>query len=220
MPKVWLIEDNEAFCHSTERLLRGRPDISDVRAFGRCELALKAIQAGERADVILLDVGLPGIDGIEGIGRIKELAPDISILVLTVFEDDDKIFRAVCAGASGYLLKSAPVESVLDAIDQVVAGGSPMNPRVARRVLEMFARSHASPREDYGLSERERAVLELMVRGLGKKEIADQQDLPLHTANYIIRCIYRKLHVKRFSAAVALAVKDRLIPASSAEAKL
>jgi DNA-binding NarL/FixJ family response regulator len=210
MPNVWLIEDNVAFCHTTERVLRRRPDFAGVRSFGRCEEALEAIHAGPPPDVILLDVGLPGIDGIEGIGRIKRLVPDVSILVLTVFEDDDKIFRAICAGASGYLLKSVPMQSVLEAMDQVLAGGSPMNPRVARRVLEMFARQNAG-RVDYGLNPRETIVLEAMVRGLIKKQIADELSLNQHTVNYVIRCIYRKLHVNRVSEAVTLAMKDRLV---------
>lgn len=210
MPRIWLIEDNLAFSHTTERVLRRRADVSEVRSFVRCEDALDAIGAGGVPEVILLDVGLPGIDGIEGIGRFKAILPDVSLLVLTVFEDDDKIFRAICAGASGYLLKSAPMQSVLDAIDQVVAGGSPMNPRVARRVLEMFARQNTG-RVDYGLNAREITVLEAMVRGLIKKQIADELNMNLHTVNYVIRCIYRKLHVTRVTEAVSLAMQDGLI---------
>jgi DNA-binding NarL/FixJ family response regulator len=207
---VWLIEDNVAFCHTMERVLRRRADVGMVRSFVRCEDALEVIAAGDAPGVIFLDVGLPGIDGIEGISRIKSLAPEVSILVLTVFEDDDKIFRAVCAGASGYLLKGGPMQNVLEAMEQVLAGGSPMNPRVARRVLEMFARQNGG-RIDYGLNPREITVLEAMVHGLIKKQIADKLDLNLHTVNYVIRCIYRKLHVNRVTEAVTLAMKDGLI---------
>ena len=211
MPTVWLVEDNAAFRRATERALRARADIQQPRAFECCEAALTALQAGERPDVILMDVGLPGMNGIEGMRQVKSLAPEVSIVLLTVFEDDERVFQAVCAGASGYLLKSEPLQNVMLAIDQVVAGGAPMNPRVAHRVLDMFTRLTAV-RKDYGLSERERAVLELMVGGQAKKQIADHLQLNLHTVDYVMRCIYRKLHVNCMTAAVSLAVKDRLVP--------
>lgn len=211
MPVVWLIEDNAAFRRATERALRTRDNIKKPCSFERCEDALEALKGGQRPDVILLDVGLPGMDGIEGMRRIKEIAPETSIVLLTVFEDDDRIFRAICAGASGYLLKSEPMSRVMEAIDQAVAGGSPMNPRVAHKVLEMFSKLTAV-RKDYGLTEREQAVLELMVNGLIKKQIADRLDLNPHTVDYLMRCIYRKLHVNCAAAAVSLAVKDRIVP--------
>ena len=210
MPIVWLIEDNAAFRRATERALRARADIKNPRAFERCETALAALEAGERPEVVLLDVGLPGIDGIEGMRRIKSIAPEVSIILLTVFEDDERIFQAICAGASGYLLKSEPMQNVMQAIDQALAGGSPMNPRVAHKVLEMFAKLNAAEK-DYGLNERERAVLKLMVEGLAKKQIADRLDLNLHTVDYLIRCIYRKLHVNSLASAVSLAVKEKLV---------
>ena len=215
MTIIWIIEDNAAFRRATARALAARSDLV-TQEFGRCEDALAKLLTGERPDVVLLDIGLPGIDGIEGIVRIKQLAADVGIVVLTVFEDDDKIFRAVCAGASGYLLKSEPMATVLSAIDQAVAGGSPMNPRVARRVLEMFARiapakPDKAPDEDPGLSDRDRQVLELMVDGLGKKEIAAKLELNQHTVDYVTRCIYKKLHVNCIAAAVSRAVKDGIV---------
>lgn len=216
MTTIWIIEDNAAFRRATARALTARGDLT-AREFNRCEDALAALLAGDRPDVVLLDIGLPGIDGIEGIIRIKQLAADTGIVVLTVFEDDDKIFRAVCAGASGYLLKSEPMATVLSAIDQALAGGSPMNPRVAKRVLSMFAKlspakaADKAPEEDPGLSEREQQVLSLMVDGLGKKEIAARTELNQHTVDYVTRCIYKKLHVNCIAAAVSRAVKDGIV---------
>jgi DNA-binding NarL/FixJ family response regulator len=213
MPIVWLIEDNASFRRATERALKARVDIEQVRAFERCEAALETLQKGERPDVVLLDVGLPGMDGIDGMRRVKNIAPEISIVLLTVFEDDERIFRAICAGASGYLLKSEPMQTVMLAIDQAVAGGSPMNPRIAHKVLEMFAKL-TTVHNDYGLNDREKSVLELMVEGLAKKQISDRLNLKQHTVDYTIRCIYRKLHVNCIASAVSLAVKENLIAPS------
>lgn len=208
MATLWLIEDNAAYRRATERALRAAAPRDAVRAFASCEEALAALPEAA-PDTVLLDVGLPGMDGIEGIGRIKAVAPEASILVLTVFEDDDKIFRAVCAGASGYLLKSEPMRRILEAIAEARAGGSPMNPRIARRVLAMFAKL-APARKDYGLTPRETDVLQLMVEGAVKKQIADRLALNPHTVDYTMRCIYRKLHVNCQAAAVSRAVKDGL----------
>jgi DNA-binding NarL/FixJ family response regulator len=210
MAVVWLIEDNPLFRRATERALAGHPGMDCPRAFERCEDALVALQKEPRPEVILLDVGLPGMDGIEGIRQIKAIAPQVCLLILTVFEDDDKIFQAVCAGASGYLLKAEPMETVLMAIEQALNGGAPMNPRVARRVLTMFSKL-APERRDYGLTERESAALELMGAGLAKKQIADRLNLNQHTVDYTMRCIYRKLHVSCAAAAVSLALRERLI---------
>jgi DNA-binding NarL/FixJ family response regulator len=211
MLTIWIIEDNAAFRRATERILRARSDVTQLRAFERCEGALEILARGERPQVILMDIGLPGIDGIEGIRRIKAIAPEVNIVLLTVFEDNDRIFQATCAGASGYLLKSEPMRRIMEAIDEVLAGGSPMNPRVARKVLEMFSRLNAG-KKDYGINEREQAVLQLMVDGLAKKQIADRLHLNLHTVDYVIRCIYQKLHVNCIAAAVSLAMKENLVP--------
>ncbi|MES2568812.1 MAG: response regulator transcription factor [Verrucomicrobiota bacterium] len=210
MPTLWLIEDNAPFRRAAARALRIHHGFEEVHAFERCEEALSAMAEGARPDIILLDVGLPGMDGLRGIREFKAVAPEVAILLLTVFEDDDKIFRAVCAGASGYLLKSEPMERVAEAIAQTLAGGSPINPRIARRMLGIFSRL-APERKDYGLNERETAVLELMVEGLGKKQIASRLDLNQHTADYVMRCIYRKLNVNGMTAAVSFALKAGLI---------
>lgn len=210
MPHVWIIEDNAAYRRGTERALAMGPQAHDVRAFMSCEDAIAALKSAVLPDVVLLDVGLPGMDGIEGIAHLKSRAPAASILILTVFEDDDKIFRAICAGASGYLLKSEPMAQVMTAIDQAIAGGSPMNPRIATRVLAMFTKL-APVKKDYGLDEREQAVLKCMVAGMPRKQIAEATALNPHTADYVTRSIYRKLHVNCATAAVSKAVAEGLV---------
>lgn len=208
--RVWLVEDNEAYRQAVARVVEEAPGFSRPAAFAACEDALAALPSSEPPDVVLLDIGLPGMSGLDGIPRFTSAVPGVRVIVLTVFEDDDKIFRAICAGASGYLLKMSPVEQITAAIREVREGGSPMNARIARRVLEMFAKLAPVP-ADYGLTERERDVLHQMVRGLIKKEIAAKLGLSVHTVDTHIRNIYEKLQVHTRSGAVAKALKEKLV---------
>lgn len=209
--RVWAIEDNESYRRAIVRVVGAAPDLVCPATFASCEDALAALAAAaEPPAVVLLDIGLPGMSGLDGIPKLVAAAPGVRIIVLTVFEDEDKIFKAICAGATGYLLKMSPVGEITAAIRDVVAGGSPMNGRIARRVLEMFTRL-APPPTDYGLTERERGVLDLMVQGLIKKEIASELDLSVHTVDTHIRNIYEKLQVHTRSGAVAKALKEKLV---------
>ena len=160
-------------------------------------------------DVVLLDVELPGLNGLEAVKRIKSISPSTRVIMLTVFDDHDKIFKAICAGASGYLLKTSPVEKIIESIREAQDGGAPMTPRVARSVLDMFMRT-SSPHEDYGLTTREQSILELMTKGLIKKEIADRLSVSYHTVDTHLRNIYAKLHVHTRTGAVSKALKERL----------
>jgi DNA-binding NarL/FixJ family response regulator len=211
MANIWIIEDNPTFRRGTQRALCMKPHQHEVHAFANCEDAISELHRSALPQVILLDVGLPGMDGIQGISHLKSSAPTASILILTVFEDDEKIFRAICAGASGYLLKSEPMAQVITAIDQAMAGGSPMNPRIATRVLSMFAKLAPAQRKDYALTDREQAILKCMVEGMPRKQIPESVGLNPHTADYITRSIYRKLHVNCATAAVSKAVSERLV---------
>lgn len=207
---VWVIEDNETLRKTVARVLGKQKDMDCSHQFDRCEDAFTVLLAGERPQVILLDLGLPGMNGVEGIKRIKASLPEIEILVFSVFDDNDRVFNAICAGASGYLLKTSSMTEIPEAIREVFAGGAPMNARIARRVLEMFSKV-APSNKDYGLTVRETEVLDQMVEGLTKKEIADRLDLSFHTVDKHIRGIYSKLHVNTMTGAVAKALKEGLL---------
>lgn len=210
---LWLIEDHKSYGERLGRALNRFEGLSCSRRFTACEDAFAALAAQPAPQVLLLDVGLPGINGIEALGRLRELAPETAIVILTVFEDDDKIFRAICAGASGYLLKTANTTDIAAAIRSAAAGGSPINPTIARRVLDRFSQVGANtPRKDYGLTTREKEILQFLVQGLSTKEAAARLQISYHTADGHIREIYEKLQVNTRSGMVAKAIKEGLTP--------
>jgi DNA-binding NarL/FixJ family response regulator len=193
---VWLVEDNALFRETAAELIDRTGEMRCTRAFPSCEDALAALAEGHAPQVVLLDIGLPGMSGLEGIGRIKAISPSTHVIMQTVYEDNDKILRAICAGASGYLLKTAPAEKIVEAIREVLAGGAPMNAQIARRVLTMFAGMAAPPPADYALTERERQILQLLVD---------------FTVDTHLKNIYAKLQVHSRSGAIAKALNERLV---------
>lgn len=213
--RIWLIEDNEPFRGAVARAINRLDGMRCERDFGSFEESQMALR-GSAPDVLLLDVGLPGINGIDALAHIQQLAPKTRTVILTVFDDADKIFQAICAGASGYLLKSASIEELAGAIRQVMEGGAPMTPKVAKMVIDLFgkmgkARHKPAEKEDYDLTPREKDILELMVEGLIKKEIADRLDLSVHTVSTHLRSVYEKLHVNTNTGAVAKAIREGII---------
>lgn len=206
---IWLIEDNHTFRNTVARVLNSSAGMDCSQRFSNAEDALDALVGGAVPEVILLDVELPGQNGIEAVSKIKSVVPSTRVVMLTAFDDHDKIFRALCAGASGYLLKTSPVERIVEGIQEVVRGGAPFTPQVAQKVLRMFSKL-GQPKTDYGLTEREQKIIELMTKGLIKKEIADQLDLSYHTVDTHLRNIYTKLHVHSRTGAVAKALNERL----------
>lgn len=210
MKSIWIIEDHAAFRRTLVRVLNAEDGLQCTRDFDSCEKALAALARDDAPDAILLDVGLPGMSGLEGTRLIKQRSPKTLVVVLTVFEDDDKVFSAICAGAAGYLLKTSSAAEITQAVRDALAGGSPMTSRIARRVLDMFSKL-APKQSDYGLSDREKEILQLMVTGLIKKEIADRLTLSIHTVDTYLRRIYEKLEVNTRTGAVAKALKEGLV---------
>jgi DNA-binding NarL/FixJ family response regulator len=208
---VWLVEDNHTFRKTLVRALSRAEGVVCAGHFANAEDALEALARTEPPpDVLLLDLELPGLSGLEAIKSIKLISPATHILILTVFDDSDKIFRAIRAGASGYQLKTSALSEIVNSIQEVMIGGAPLAPKVARSVLRMFAHLTA-PEQDYGLTEREQRVLELMAKGLIKKQIAEELALSYHTVDTHIRNIYGKLHVHSDAGAVGKALSNRLL---------
>ena len=160
-----------------------------------------------------MDIALPGISGIEGVKKATDKYPKLAVLMLTIYEDSEKVFDALCAGACGYLVKNTPPTRLLEAIKEVNEGGSPMSSRIARQVINAFKNEIISSQEDHGynLSSREKEVLNLLALGNYYKEIAEELFISVDTVRYHIRNIYRKLHVHSSSEAVAKAIRKKLI---------
>lgn len=206
---VWAIEDSDTYRIAIVRVLNSIDGIRCTKAFPNCEEAIQSLNSDNRPRVVLMDINLPGITGVEGVRQIKAEAPDILIIMLTAIENHSSIMQAICAGATGYLLKTSSMDTISQAIFDVVQGGAPMTPQIARSVLHLFVR-HVPTEADYGLSKQETRVLDLLVEGKAKKEVADVLQLSYHTVDNYVRGIYRKLHVHSLSAAVAKAVRERL----------
>jgi DNA-binding NarL/FixJ family response regulator len=207
---VWIIEDNESFRGSITELVRRIPGLQYGRSFHSCESAVEALEESEAPDIVLMDIGLPGMNGIEGVRRFKAISPETRVIMLTVFDENDMIFQAICAGASGYLLKSESMEKIMLSLQEVLLGGAPMNAQIARKVVDMFSRM-AVPKGDYGLTPRELTILQGLVDGLSKKQIAEKLFLSHHTIDMQMRGIYSKLQVHSRSGAVAKAWKENLL---------
>lgn len=210
--RIVLFDDNRDLRDMFRLLVDAQPDMVCVAVHPDLSQVMRDIDAA-RPDVIVMDIQMPGLNGIEGVKAIKARWPEARILMQTVFEDEEKVFAAIRAGASGYILKTATTEDMLKAIRDTHAGGSAMTPAIAFKVLEHF-RVAAAPDErvsDPGLSEREKQVLALLVKGHSYKMVAAELGLSIHTVDTHIRHIYEKLHVSGLAEAVGRAVKDRLV---------
>jgi len=209
--RVVIFEDNSLLRDSLYQLINGSPGLTCTGVFANCEDIIFNIKK-TNPDVVLMDIQMPGKDGIEGVKIIKQHFPEVKIIMQTVVEDDDKIFASICSGASGYLLKNTTPTRLLQAIVEVYEGGAPMTPAIAGKVLEKFRRqSPASSAELKDLSIREKEILECLVEGMSYKMIASSCNISIDTVRFHIRHIYEKLHVSSKSEAVAKALRKNII---------
>lgn len=213
--RVAIVEDRPDIRDGLGQIINGADGCQCVGAYGTMELALveigKLMAAKTPPEVVLIDIGLPGMSGIEGIRLLKERHPQLLLLVLSVFEDDQRIFDALCAGASGYLLKKTPPQKLLESLREVVAGGAPMSPEVASRVVNLFRAFHPPTQADYHLSPHELRVLKLLVEGHNYKTAALELGVTVNTISFHVRHVYEKLQVHSKSEAVAKALKNKLV---------
>lgn len=199
--KVSIYEDNTALREALEVLIGGMETLQLVGAYGDCTQIEVQLQ-NTPPDVILMDIDLPRRSGIEGAHLVKKIAPATEVLMLTVFDEDDKIFRAICAGASGYLLKKVPPIKILEAIEEVYNGGAPMTPVIARKVLQLFPKVPASNVELDKLTSREQEVLQSLAKGNSYKMVAAELEISIDTVRTYIKRIYEKLHVHSVAEAI------------------
>ncbi|HEX8264332.1 MAG TPA: response regulator transcription factor [Pyrinomonadaceae bacterium] len=208
--RVIVIEDQRELREGLKILLDFTPNFRCVRSFGSMEEALANIEA-DTADLILTDIGLPRLDGIEGTRALREKFPSLPIIVLTVHDEDDKIFQALCAGANGYLLKNTAPARIVEAIKEVLDGGAPMSPDVARRVVHLFRTFTPSVEVDYHLTEQERRILKMLVEGHHYKTAAYELGISRSTVSFHLKNIYEKLQVHSKTEAVAKALREKII---------
>ena len=208
--KVAIVEDQRDIRECLTFLISGTEGYECTGSFRSMEEALDKI-GHQLPDVVLSDIGLPGIDGIEGIRILKQRHPDLLILMLTVYDDDERIFDAMCAGASGYLLKKTPPARLIESLREAVNGGAPMSPEVARRVITLFREIRPPDRSDYQLTPHETRLLKLFVEGHIYKTAAAELGVSVNTINFHVRNIYEKLQVHTRSEAVAKALVNRLV---------
>lgn len=207
---VIIIEDIRDVRDGLSALINGTPGFRCTGAYRTMEEALARI-GGQRPGVILTDIGLPGMSGIDGIRALRERLPAVPILALTVYDSDDQVFRALCAGASGYLLKNTPPARLLESLREVAEGGAPMSPEVARRVLRLFREFRPPVQAAYHLTPQEHELLKLLVDGHHKKTAAAELGISVNTVSFHLKNIYVKLQVHSKTEAVAKALRERLI---------
>jgi DNA-binding NarL/FixJ family response regulator len=208
--KTAVVEDQPKISEALATLLGSTPGFACSGSYRSMEEALAKISF-HLPDVVLSDIGLPGMSGIEGIKILKEKYPNLTVLMLSVYDDDDRIFDAICAGACGYLLKRTPPAKLLENIKEAVNGGSPMSPEVASRVLKLFREIRPPEQVDYDLTHHELRLLKLLVDGHNYNTAAKEIKNSVNTVKFYIKRIYEKLQVHSKSAAVAKAIRERIV---------
>ncbi|MBI4427940.1 MAG: response regulator transcription factor [Ignavibacteriales bacterium] len=199
--RIAIVEDNDKIRDGLEVLLNGSPEFSCVATYGTAEEALKYLPA-KKPDVVLMDIGLPRMSGIECVEKLKQILPEIQVMMLTVYEDDDRVFKSLVAGATGYVLKNTMPAQLFEAIRDLHNGGSPMSNVIGRKVVQAFQQMGSSSKDLENLSERENEILSYVAKGYRDKEVADKFFISPDTVRKHLRNIYQKLHVRSRTEAV------------------
>lgn len=208
--KILIYDDNEALRNSFEVMLNDEPEFEVVATMPNAETVITDVKELQ-PDVILMDIDMPEVNGVEAVRRIRTINAELPIIMLTIFDDNENIFNAICAGASGYILKRYATLEIPDAIRTVLSGGAPMTASVAKKVLLMVPKAKSEETEKTNLSEKETAILQFLVNGYSYKMIAAELKISLDTVRFHIKKIYDKLHVHSAAAAVSKAIKDGLV---------
>jgi DNA-binding NarL/FixJ family response regulator len=208
--RVVLIEDLRDIRLSLKALIDGASGFKCVAAYSSVETALAQIER-ESPDMILTDLGLPGVSGVEGIKLFRKLFPEIPIIALTIYDNDDQIFGALCNGANGYLLKNTPSNRLVEMLQDAVEGGAPMTPAIASRVVKLFREFRPAQQSDFHLTAQESELLKLLVDGHLKKTAAIEMGISFHTVSFHLKNIYEKLQVHSKTEAVAKAIRENVV---------
>ena len=208
--RVVVIEDEREVREGLAMLISGTSGFICIGKYRSVEDALYHLK-NQKPDVVLTDIGLPGMDGIEGIRALRELLPETPFIALTIYDDNERIFAALCAGACGYLLKNTQPSRLLDALHEVVTGGAPMSPEVARQVVTLFRDFAPPPNAGYHLTPQEKGILKLLVEGHSYKTAASQLGISYHTVSFHLRNVYEKLQVHSMSEAVSKVLREKLV---------
>lgn len=209
--RIWILEDHEVFAKQMRRLIRGEDDMEcDFHFNNPDDLFDKLRFSTERPDLLLLDLGLPRRDGLQVLTELRQILPELKVLILSSFDDRERVYRAICNGASGYLLKTSDPDEILAGIRDVIQGAAALSSTIATMILQGFSR-HGPVTQIEALTSREEDVLRLLVKGFIKKEIADQLTISQHTVDMHLRSVYRKLQVRSQTEAVSLALRQGIV---------
>lgn len=208
---IVLFEDNKSYRENLSLYLESTEEVLLLAAYNDANDVVRRVQK-HKPDVVLMDIQMPGISGIEALQQIKAVMPDVKVLIQTTFDDEHRIFAAICAGANGYVLKSPEPETMLQAIVDVHKGGAWMSPTIAAKAMRMFQHQFVQNQPTYiALTDREKDVLGCMVKGMSYKMIANACSLSIHTVHWHVKNIYEKLHVNSASEAVVKAIENKLV---------
>lgn len=210
MSVIGIVEDNKKIRDLIQRYLDMQDKMRCPVGVDSVEEMMEYLEENQKPDIILMDIQLPGMSGIEGIKLIKEKFPDIEIIMLTVYHDSHKIFNSLCAGASGYLLKHTSLPEIKESIETLLNGGAPMSPQIARKVIEHFQKPEPKKENKANLTPREQDIVTGLVDGLSYKMIADRYDISIDTVRAHIRNIYKKLHVNSKAEVIAKSLRGEI----------